>query len=683
MCQRQLYHMIFEDTGILTQFVDAGARTPKGLLKGNLRDMGNYHQCVSIRQDALDMTFEGKYCLINVPFNQEFDIPSLEWPIFNVNTIKVDGYLELLEQNELKYSQLRNTLSIRPYILDSTSRLGNDNTTIIRNLGLKFAICIPKVCTTHEAINSIINVTSYGFVYEDDMCRLPNDRHWVAGDYVAIVLFSIIGFMIVVSTSYDLYHLFYLKRSSKRMHPLRLFSAYSNLADLLRSSDKPGTLECLDGIRAIAMIWVVLGHTFFILLYVTANILDIAEWYQKVVSISVTGAFLTVDTFFMLSGLLIVYISYVKFTPKSLLMNLHKFYLGRLLRMFPLLAAVILFEVSLFNRISDGGFWYLAAENVHKCRAFWWTTLLYIQNFVNPQEACLAVTWYLAIDVQLHLISPLVLFWLLRDSKRSSWSALIIGLTVSLLVATLYIFLTDTANNYYTLYYFNVLTRSPPFFVGMIVGYILRIYRNKKVQMSRLLAAFLTLISIGMTHLMLYLNFLISQFDWDNQTATNFINAFSRTIWAASVGWIIFVCVKGYGGPINWFLCLQIWKIPAKVSYGMYLVHYSMMFAFYSSAVEPVYFTVTSVLFRFVAFLSLTIILAILVTALIDNPIAMLLKSLMDIKPPQEKPLTKDSREISDGQTNTPSVASRGCNVSQAFEPNENENGEKNNEKSK
>ncbi|VVC99835.1 unnamed protein product [Leptidea sinapis] len=186
-----------------------------------------------------------------------------------------------------------------------------------------------------------------------------------------------------------------------------------------------------------------------------------------------------------------------------------------------------------------------------------------------------------------------------------------------------------------------------------------------------------------MTHLMLYLNFLISQFDWDNQTATNFINAFSRTIWAASVGWIIFVCVKGYGGPINWFLCLQIWKIPAKVSYGMYLVHYSMMFAFYSSAVEPVYFTVTSVLFRFVAFLSLTIILAILVTALIDNPIAMLLKSLMDIKPPQEKPLTKDSREISDGQTNTPSVASRGCNVSQAFEANENENGEKNNEKSK
>ncbi|VVC99834.1 unnamed protein product [Leptidea sinapis] len=352
MCQRQLYHMIFEDTGILTQFVDAGARTPKGLLKGNLRDMGNYHQCLSIRQDALDMTFEGKYCLINVPFNQEFDIPSLEWPIFNVNTIKVDGYLEL----------------------------GNDNTTIIRNLGLKFAICIPKVCTTHEAINSIINVTSNGFVYEDDMCRLPNDRHWVAGDYVAIVLFSIIGFMILVSTSYDLYHLFYLKRSSKRMHPLRLFSAYSNLADLLRCSDKPGSLECLDGIRAIAMIWVVLGHTFFILLYVTANILDIAEWYQKVVSISVTGAFLTVDTFFMLSGLLIVYI-------KSLLMNLHKFYLGRLLRMFPLLAAVILFEVSLFNRISDGGFWYLAAENVHKCRAFWWTTLLYIQNFVNPQEA--------------------------------------------------------------------------------------------------------------------------------------------------------------------------------------------------------------------------------------------------------------------------------------------------------
>ncbi|XP_050668625.1 nose resistant to fluoxetine protein 6-like [Leptidea sinapis] len=684
MCQRQLHHMMIEDIGILTQFVDAGARTPKGILKGNLRDIGNYHQCLSIRQDALDMTFEGKYCLINVPLNQEFDIPSIEWPIFDPDTLKMDGYLELLEQNELKDSQLRNALSIGPDILGSTSRLGNDNTTTFQNLALKLAICIPKVCTTHEAINSILNITSYGFVYEDNMCRLPNDRHWVAGDYVAIVLFSVIGFLIVVSTSYDLYHLCYLKRSTKRMHPLRLFSAYLNMANLLRSSGKPGTLECLDGIRALAIIWVVLGHTFYIIPYVGANMIDIAEWQQKVQNIWVTGALLTVDTFFMLSGLLVVYIGYVKFTPKSLLMNLHKFYLGRLLRMFPILAIVILFEVSLYNRISDGGFWYIAGENVHKCRAFWWTTLLHIQNFVNPHQACLGVTWYLAIDVQLHLISPLVLFWLLRGSKRSSWSALIIGLTVSLLVATLYIFLVDSTNDYYAQYYVNVLTRSPPFFVGMIIGYILRIYRNKKVKMSRVISAFFTLVAVGMTYLMLYLNYLHTQPDWkENQTSSKLIDAFSRAIWAASLGWIIFVCVNGYGGPINWFLCLEIWKIPAKVSYGMYLVHYSMMIAYYASAFDPVYFTVGSALFRFVGFLSLTIILAILVTALIDYPIAMLFKPLLDIKPPHQKPLIKESQENTDGQNNTPPLASNGGNVNQAFEPDEKENDEKSVDKSK
>ncbi|XP_050668647.1 nose resistant to fluoxetine protein 6-like [Leptidea sinapis] len=682
MCQRQLYHMVFQDAGILTQFVDAGARTPKGILNGNLRDMGNYHQCLSIRQNALDMTFEGKYCLINVPLNQEFDIPSLEWPIFDTNTLKIDGYLELLEQNELKYSQLRNALSIGTNILDSTSRLGNDTTTIFRNLELKLAICIPKVCTTHEAINSIINVTSYGFVYEDDMCRLPNDKHWVAGDYVAIVLFSIIGFLILVSTSYDLYHLFYLKRSSDQMHLLRLFSAYTNMAYLLRSSSKPGTLECLDGIRAIAIIWVILGHTFAVIPSVVANFFDMAEWVQKVQNIWVTGADLTVDTFFMLSGLLVVYISYVKFTPKSLLMNLHKFYLGRLLRMFPILAIVILFEASLYNRISDGGFWYIAAGNVHTCRAFWWTTLLHIQNFVNPHQPCIIVTWYLAIDAQLHLISPLVLFWLLRGSKRSSWSALIIGLTISLLVATLYIFLVDTNDNY-AHYYVNILTRSPPFFVGMIIGYILRMYRNKKVKISRVIAAFFTLVCIGMTYLMLYLNYLNGQPDWGSQTTSNLINAFTRAIWAASVGWIIFVCVNGYGGPINWFLCLEIWKIPARVSYGMYLVHFSMMFAYYSSAFQNIYFTVPSTLFQFIGFLSLTIILAILVTALIEFPIAMLLKPLLDIKPPQQKPLIKDSREISDEQNNIPPLASRGGKVNEVFEPDENENSEKNVDKSK
>lgn len=56
-------------------------------------------------------------------------------------------------------------------------------------LSLQFhlALCIPKVCTTGEVITALLfNVTEIGFEYEDNYCRLPNDKPWAPVDYVAV-----------------------------------------------------------------------------------------------------------------------------------------------------------------------------------------------------------------------------------------------------------------------------------------------------------------------------------------------------------------------------------------------------------------------------------------------------------------------------------------------------------------
>lgn len=44
------------------------------------------------------------------------------------------------------------------------------------------------------------------------------------------------------------------------------------------------------------------------------------------------------------------------------------------------------------------------------CYNYWWSVLLYVQNFVNPNNVCIGQTWYLAVDMQLFLISPLILY---------------------------------------------------------------------------------------------------------------------------------------------------------------------------------------------------------------------------------------------------------------------------------
>ncbi|XP_045494737.1 nose resistant to fluoxetine protein 6-like [Colias croceus] len=656
LCRQQLNHILFNDTALLLQFFDAGPRIPKGILTGNLKSLGNFYQCLKISRSMDDTrTIEGKYCTINVGLKQNANTISLpqidwlpertkEWQIF-AQTLLLDDQ-RILKDLEQKHSSLRDYLVFGPDLKGSTrnnrdSRLGDAGA--LTGLQFTLGICIPKACTVDEAVNSILNISSV-IQINKDLCRLPNDKNWVTADYVAIAIFSILGFIILVSTCYDVHHIFYLKKNPKQMHPLRIFSAYSNMAILLDTPDKPGKLECLDGVRAMAMLWVLLGHTYYIIPPVGANLLDLLEWQENVKGIWITGALHTVDTFFMLSGLLLVYISVAKFkNGVALLKNLHIFYLNRLVRMFPILATVVLFEASLYNRISDGPFWDLAGTNVHRCRAFWWSTLLYVQNFVNPQEACLGVTWYLAIDMQLHIISPLVLYWMLGTGKRSSWSALTFGMIVSLTITICYIFCADITD-YYTYYYVNVLTRSPPFFVGMIVGYFLRVYRNKEFKMSAILSAIVTIIAIGLTSVVLYLNFLKSLSDWDHEVFGNLIDSFTRSVWCASLGWIIFVCVNGYGGPINYILSMGIWKIPSRISYGMYLVHFSLMVAYYASAVEPVYFSIGSGLFRFCGFLFITIVLAILITALIDMPVSAIFKII--VEGGGKKPPTKPQEQI-------------------------------------
>lgn len=56
---------------------------------------------------------------------------------------------------------------------------------------------------------------------------------------------------------------------------------------------------------------------------------------------------------------------------------------------------------------------------------------------------CLSHTWYLAIDMQLHILSPLVLVWVLSGKRNRAWSALILGLLASLTASSIYNFLNN------------------------------------------------------------------------------------------------------------------------------------------------------------------------------------------------------------------------------------------------
>lgn len=48
---------------------------------------------------------------------------------------------------------------------------------------------------------------------------------------------------------------------------------------------------------------------------------------------------------------------------------------------------VLLFQVTLLKYIGDGPMWtYITESQIPACEKYWWSGLIYVQNYVNPDE---------------------------------------------------------------------------------------------------------------------------------------------------------------------------------------------------------------------------------------------------------------------------------------------------------
>lgn len=178
--------------------------------------------------------------------------------------------------------------------------------------------------------------------------------------------------------------------SGKLNHLLSSFSVYTagwKLYDVAPNKS-PNDIRCLHGIRALSILYIIFGHRYGIpLWHVISNRAALAEWSTKFhIGLYHTHQ-VPVDVFFMMGGLLVAWTMLKNLDSKSL--NIWRLYLHRYLRYTPLLAAILLFLVTLMKHIVfapmsylEGGMWNM----VPNCEKWWWTTLLHIQNYVNPNE---------------------------------------------------------------------------------------------------------------------------------------------------------------------------------------------------------------------------------------------------------------------------------------------------------
>ncbi|XP_017119535.1 nose resistant to fluoxetine protein 6 [Drosophila elegans] len=588
-------------TGSLWAFrmIDSWGSVPAGILKGHLKDLGHYDECVAIEQTlASSHTLLGKYCLANLP--------------------------------------------LQP----------------LMRIGVQTAVCFPASCSASNMDTLLrrvlkqlvgLELSDNQTLVRESTCKTSEREAYDAVTIFTIVLLSVFGGVVALATLYD----YFLCEDQKKLPALlKAFSARANSRSLFRitTEPNPNVIECLHGIRGMSLIWVCLGHDYVIgITSPNINMYDVYTWAKTpFMNIIYEGVF-AVDSFFFISGMLVAMVALRSMERAKGKLNIPLMYLHRYLRLTPILAVSILLYLKLLPLMGDGplfGNWNF--DSYDSCNDNWYWTLLYIQNYAADQQ-CLVHAWYLAIDMQLYILAPVLLIIVYKWGKKGAAVILLL-----LLALAAYLFGTMVINNNSLINsggregpddYTDDLShythnRASGWLVGFLFGYFLHTIRGKTIQLSR------PAIWLGwITCLVLLLTCIFAMYPYAKANAKTlpilneaFYVSLSRIAWPLGLSWVVFACMQGYGGLANSFLTSPLWQPVSKLSFCIYLGHLLIQNLNGGRTRVNTYFSNYDIMLRFWQDFGFSVLLAYVMYILIEAPCGGLESLILPNRRPAPQP---------------------------------------------
>ncbi|EGT54998.1 hypothetical protein CAEBREN_04792 [Caenorhabditis brenneri] len=427
---------------------------------------------------------------------------------------------------------------------------------------------------------------------------------------------------------------------------LLTFSLWTNAEVLLSVKEqKPGFIKCLDCIRFLSMLWVVTGHTFTFLIP-PATLRSLSHFMDHPLNHLLLNAFVSVDTFFLLSGIVVAYLFFKNHPKESQIkspITWVLFYVHRYLRLTPPYMIFIGFYI-VYGQHVQGPFsasqFNTLLPGLQICEKYWWKNLLYINNMGSSETACYGPSWYLAVDTQLYIFAPIVLIGLYYSWMIGSGIVMLgcVGSVIAVYVLySIYdlpadFFGNGNTNLLYDMIYHKPWIRCPPYLLGLLVGYGLAVFGQRKIRLPWICILIGWLITFGLMAACMFVTF-----DYDKGTHWSvFARAtyynFSRIGWSIAVSWVIVANHMGWGGPIDSFMSHPIWQPLGKLSYCAYIVHFFTLFWFLNIGDASMHFYSTFQIFIFYAVPAclLSYILAFFWSSLFEIPILKLEKMLIE-----------------------------------------------------
>ncbi|KAK4008049.1 hypothetical protein OUZ56_013206 [Daphnia magna] len=548
--------------------------------------------------------------------------------------------------------------------------------------------CLPSTCSASDLRSAVaqlvgqqlINKTNFTMVVitNENYCYSQNkiNTNTIRDDKLAmtvITAFCLLIALVLTATVHEIWSgaspsCSDVAQQNFHIKFLHCFSAKRNCRMLFSTKDDvKDSLACLHGIRVVTTCWIVLIHVAgeFTQRMSYTKQLDVKNASRWEFQIFTNGLF-AVDTFFLMSGLLVAFTQIRQLDQHEGFFNIKRFYIRRFVRLTPVYASVQLFLATLWSYVGTGPDWNYVQQMSKSVRQNLWAHMLYINNYVavidqqsslsNPSTGMIEA-WYLACEMQMFWISPLFVYPLWRWRKTGLiWTTtcllFFLGFCMALFIAydipPTVLFNRSSAmqklDEYCRKHYHQTIARIPPYVMGILLGWLLHKNKDSKININRFLviAGWVVSSSIGLLviyGMMPYLD--VAKTPVINSFVRVSYGAFHRSSWAMVVAWLIFSCTHGYGGYIHTFLSSKFFLPLSRLSYAVYLVHFAYVKAYVSHMRKPMYITEYYFFTSYLGILMIAFMLASVVFVIMEMPFMNLDKLLF----PNSREIKKTKKE--------------------------------------
>ncbi|XP_031618020.1 nose resistant to fluoxetine protein 6-like [Contarinia nasturtii] len=412
---------------------------------------------------------------------------------------------------------------------------------------------------------------------------------------------------------------------------LSCFCIVKNSEIITTESLGTDSIEVIHGMRAIGMIWIIAGHLFFYGPSAVENLQMVLtyaeEWYvQPLFSVAIA-----VDTYFVISGLVLAYLFFQtekKKKKESAIIKFVSSVVNRYLRLTPPYLVVIALTGFLSIYLRDTSQYWLIEHNDINCPKYWWRNLFYIQNMYPLDNMCMTWSWFLAADFQCFCLTSFLLVIYTKKPKVAVSIFVLLFVSASLYTGYLgyvlkYSLTLDVQYNVVDYLYTPTYTRIGAYFIGVYAGWFLSA-KDRKLNIKK---KFVVLGWVVGPLLLILMIFGPTKKELSPLGAVLY-TGLGKTAWSLGIAWFIIACATGRGGIINRILSAKCLLPYSRMTYTAYLINPLCIMFVVMSSEAPIHLDFLSLLVNSLGFQAIVFTLSYIFMLLFENPFIRLGKLL-------------------------------------------------------